>query len=112
MTVCLNKTLRSFRGLTTLEATQILKHESKRLEITKSLLNVLYNICLDSSIPLSRRLKVEFSKHEVAIQKLLEGASKRTNHTRNLQIKRKILLKNPVLIKLIAETCPLQNHKE
>lgn len=77
---------------------QVLKSESKRLEITKSLLNVLHNIAVVQNIQLSARRKADFSKYTDQVHQLLSKTS--------TSAKAKLLSKHPGLVKLIAVSCP------
>ena len=88
------------------EVCEVLKAESKRLEVTKSLLSILYNICLAKSIPLSRKLKEEFREHSQTVLRLLSGSSSQVNQTSNLLTKKRILSRSPALALLIAKACP------
>lgn len=103
---CLVGAVRSLRHLPLSEVSAVLRYESIKLEVTKSLLSILYNICLVKSIVLSRRLKDEFRKHTTVVHQLLEGASRGINRTSGLAGKKKILIKTPELVKLLAEACP------
>ena len=80
------------------DVVNILKRESSRLEITKSLLNVLHNFTVLRNIPLTNRQKREFAPYTSKVQKLLCDNS--------LKIKKNTLQKNPELAKLIAQVCP------
>lgn len=108
---CLVGAARSLRYLATDQVAQVLRHETPRLEITKSLLTILYNVCLIKSVPLSIRLKEEFRKHTSIVVRLLKGANKALNKTTDLAGKKKILIKNPQLVKLLAEVCPPNQNK-
>lgn len=103
---CLVGAVRSLKHLPVSEVSVVLRHESPKLEVTKSLLSILYNICLVKSIVLSRRLKDEFRKHTAVVYQLLEGANRGINRTSGLVGKKRILIKNPELVKLLAEVCP------
>lgn len=100
------ESIRMLRRLDDDQLAQVLYNESRRLEITKSLLNLLFNICLTRAVPLSHRLKVKFRRYDKIALELLTGASRQINRTRNLTGKRRILLRNPDLVRLLAEACP------
>ena len=104
---CLSNTLRSLRRLSSEEIKIVLQQESKRLEVTKSLLGLLYNICLDKSIPLSIRFKVEFKRFTPLVLRLLQGSSRDLNKTRGLAIKKRIFEANPEFVKILTEACPV-----
>lgn len=108
---CLVIAARSLRRLSSPQIIAVLRHESQKLEVTKSLLAILYNICLDKSIPLSHRLKNEFRKHTEIVVKLLRGASRSLNRTSDLAAKKRILIKHPDLVKLLAEACPAAKQR-
>jgi hypothetical protein len=103
---CLVQTVRQLKRLEAGQIGQVLRSESKSQEVTKSLLNLLFNICLTKAVPLSHRLKAEFSKHSRLVIQLLKGANPRANHTADIQTKKRLLLRNPELVRLISEACP------
>lgn len=103
---CLAETVRALRGLSGAEIGEVLRRESAELEVTKSLLSVLFNVCLTKAVPLSHRLKREFSAHSALVVELLSGADSRVNKTAGLQAKRRLLIRNPQLVRLVAEACP------
>lgn len=106
MDTLLVETVRMLRRLDDKEVGDVLRNESKRLEITKSLLNLLFNVCLTRAIPLSQRLKVKFRQYDKLALELLSGANRRSNQTRDLRGKRRLLLRNLGFVRLLAETCP------
>lgn len=77
---------------------KLIVSESSRLEITKSLLNVLHNIVRTRTIHLSNRQKNSFTNFTDQVHQILGKKS--------LGSKRRILLANPGLAKLIAKSCP------
>lgn len=106
MAGCLLSAVRDLSGLSDSQVSQVLNSESSQLEITKSLLSVLYNICLDRNIPLSPTLKSEFKRYNTEVVKLLQGASSKLNQTRDVVAKKKLLTKRPGLVRLISKACP------
>ena len=88
------------------EAYYLIRFESKHLEVTKSLLNILFNICFTKAITLTQRQKAAFRPFDKVVMKLLVGARQQTNRTTDLQGKRRLLLRNVDLVKLIAQACP------
>lgn len=103
---CLSTTLRSLRRLNEEAVKEVLRNESGRLEVTKSLLGLLYNICLDKSIPLSNRLKTQFRRFTPLVLHLLKGANRGLNKTKGLIEKKRLLTQNPSFVKLLTEACP------
>lgn len=106
METLLVETVRMLRRLDDEQVGEVLRNESKRLEITKSLLNLLFNICLTRAIPLSQRLKIKFRQYDKLALELLSGANRRSNQTRDLRGKRRLLLSNLSFVRLLAEACP------
>ena len=103
---CLTKTLRSLRRLDEEAVQEVLRNESSRLEVTKSLLGLLFNICLDKSIPLSHRLKARFKTFTPLVLQLISGANRGPNKTKGLLEKKRLLIQNPGFVKLLTEACP------
>lgn len=101
---CLTKTVQELRRLPPSGIVSVLRSESSRLEVTKSLLNILFNICLSKSIRLSERLKRAFAAEEPLILRLLEGV--KSSGTQGLGRKKQLLLRRPELVRLIASACP------
>ena len=108
---CLSRTLRAIRRLSIEEVEQVLRNESRKLEVTKSLLGLLYNICLDKSVPLSNRLKAEFTRFTPLVLHLLKGVSPGLNKTRGLTVKKRLLIQNPGFVKLLTEACPASPNR-
>lgn len=104
---CLFAAVRSLRHLTADEVATVLRQETSKLEVTKSLLSVLYNICVTKSIVLTDRFKDLFRNHTPAVLQLLEGVNQGVNRTSGIIGKKRILLKNLELVKLLAEVCPM-----
>lgn len=101
-------TVKLLRRLDDQQLVQVIKSESNRMELTKSLLNLLFNICFTKAIPLSRRLQNKFKVYDKLVIQLLTGARSQTNRTPNLKDKQRLLRQNPDLVRLIAEACPQQ----
>ena len=76
----------------------VLDSESKRLEVTKSVLNVLHNIVQVRNITLTERQKANFANHSKVVKEIFKR--------RQLRAKKHLLLKNPELVRLIAGSCP------
>ena len=76
-----------------------LQEESKDLEITKSLLNLLHNIVNMGSVPVSRSQKDFFDSHAGIVNELLSSK-------KSLQVKKKLLESNISLTINIAGSCP------
>ena len=98
MEFVLYKTLERISECSDYEIQQILKEESPRLEITKSLLNVLHNFAVLHNIRLNKRQKAAFHPFTGAVLRLLGNSS--------LKKKKSILGRHPHLTRLIAKTCP------
>lgn len=101
-------TVRSLHRLSLQQIVQILQNESESLEVTKSLLSLLYNICLDKSVPLSAQLKSNFKLYNSLVLKLLRGNSPSVNRTKDVSEKRRLLLKNPEFVRLLSKACPVK----
>ena len=91
--------VRTLRQLSSEKIVEALNDESSSLELTKSLLNLLFNACFTRAIVLSRRLKTAFKTYDRLVIQVLDNS-------RNLQEKKHMLMRNPELVRLIAETCP------
>ncbi len=77
---------------------KLLTSESPKLEVTKSLLNLLYNIVTVGSVPVSVTQKTYFDQHsEIVLELLGKGSLKR---------KKTILEKDEALVINIAASCP------
>ena len=95
---CLTKELRSFSLLSPHLILSIIKAEGRDLEITKSLLNLLYNIVVVQSIEASTDQKKLFEQKEQLIWNLLDSSI-------SLLTKKKLLEKNLDLTASIAKSC-------
>ena len=93
---CLAETVRGLKEAA--HTTETLRKETDKLEVTKSLLNLLYNICINKSILLSNKNKTEFRKYTQLVLKLLSEAP--------IESKKKLLLRNLDFVHLLAEVCP------
>ena len=78
---------------------RILKFESGQLEVTKSLLNLLFNAVIVGSLPVSLTQKVYFDNNANLVHQLV-GTSK------SLTWKKKELTENSSLAINIASLCP------
>jgi hypothetical protein len=96
---CLTASVKSLKKSTDQFIIEVLRAESRAFEITKSLLNILYNLCVVGSIRLSKRLKDLFRPFSEEVVRLL-------SEQLTLRIKQQILLQTPALCRLIAEACP------
>ena len=103
---CLVQVVRTLRHFSDSEITQTLQEESPRLEVTKSLLSLLYNICLVKSVAIAERHKADFRSYDSLVLHLLEGSSLQVNQTTRLQDKKRILQDNPDFVRLLSESCP------
>lgn len=78
----------------------IFKNESSPYVLTKSILNLLYNIIIVGSVSIGIHKRNIFDQNTELIWKLL--SSKNSIHTKN-----KFLEKNPNFVKTIASICPV-----
>ena len=78
---------------------EILKSESDDLEVSKSLLNILYNLVTVGSLPTNREQKVFFDSQADTVRLLLD-------RRRSLQSKKETLEENIDLVIAIAASCP------
>ena len=78
---------------------KLLKNESKQLEVTKSLLNLLHNIVRVGSVEVSETQRQFFDKHTNLVLKLLAKSTP-------LAWKKRQLQRNVPLVLNIAASCP------
>ena len=83
---------------------QVLRGESQRFEVTKSLLNVLHNIVNVRNIILTPQQKLSFAEFSKVVVELIKK--------RQIRAKKKILLKHLDLVRLIAQACPTPKREE
>jgi len=81
------------------EVKKLLQSESGQLEFTKSLLNLLHNIVVVGSVPVSSTQKAFFDSHSNLVLSLL-------SKSKSLSWKKHQLEKNVALIINIAASCP------
>ncbi len=79
---------------------RMLKNESRQLELTKSLLNLLHNIVIVGSVPVSPTQKAFFDAHSNLVLSL-------TSKSKSLKWKKDQLEKNVALVLNIAASCPI-----
>ena len=79
---------------------KVLKTESPLFEITKSLLNLLYNAVIVGSLPVSQTQKDYFDTNSQVVRSLLD-------QSKSIKWKKDILTRNPALIINIASLCPI-----
>ncbi len=84
--------------LTRAQVRKLLEKESTELEVTKSLLNLLHNIVVVGSVPVSGTQKAFFDSNAVLVLGLLGR--------RSLKWKRTLLLKDIAIVINIAASCP------
>lgn len=77
----------------------ILKGESVGLEVTKSLLNLLYNAVIVGSLPVSLTQKAFFDQHSDLVRSLLSTS-------KSFSLKKALLTEHPALVINIAGLCP------
>ena len=95
---CLCEVLSKFIGYSKAQIIHTLRSESRELEITKSLLNVLHNIVVVQSIEVPKTQQDYFNKHEELVWYLLSSNS--------LKSKKAVLENNHHLVACIAYSCP------
>ena len=95
-------TVRMLKRMDLDDVTKTLRNESRRMEVTKSLLNILFNICFTKAVPLTQRQKNAFKVHHKLVVEILTDA----RDPANLVEKKRLLEQNPELVQLIAATCP------
>lgn len=78
---------------------KILKGESDKYEITKSLLNLLYNIVVVGSLPVSKTQRAYFDSNAELILQLLSSA-------KTVTWKKGVFENNTALVLNIAASCP------
>lgn len=93
---CLVSRVRSLRNL---PADQIVNELDDAL--IKSLLNILFNICFTRAIVLTRTQRIAFKAYDRLCIDLLDVE-------KDLEESKKLLARNPELVRLIAETCPAE----
>ena len=102
MEFVLVKTLRALAHFDDEAVQEALKRESQRLELTKSLLNLLHNICSTRVIKLSKTSKSQFAAYTGVVRQILS--------TESLKTKKRLLLGHPKLVKLVASQCPRESY--
>ncbi len=77
----------------------IIRDESKDLEVTKSVLNLLYNIVIIGSVPVSNTQRAYLDSRSELVRSLLSSA-------KSLKWKKQQLESNLALVVNIAASCP------
>ena len=96
---CKSGSVKLLRSLTPKDVAARLRSEGERRELTKSLLNILLNVCREKCIKLDAKQRRALSPYTATVRKLLSARLK-------LETKRKLLLAKPALARAIALTCP------
>ena len=96
---CAVDVISKFTKISRTKVHKFLKTESKSLEVTKSLLNLLYNIVVVGSLPVSKTQKVFFDQNSKIVLNLL-------GTTKSLRWKKQVLEDNIPLVLNIATSCP------
>lgn len=81
------------------QVSSILKSESSQNEVTKSLLNLLYNAVIVGSLPVSVTQKSFFDNNSLLVHNLLDNS-------KSIKVKKELLQKHPSLVINIASLCP------
>lgn len=97
---CLSGELAALSRLSPSRVAVILESESRQLELTKSLLNLLFNIVKVESVEATGRQKEVLEKYEAVVWTLLAPSL-------SLAAKKRLLQQNIPLVIAIAESCPL-----
>jgi len=87
------------RRLPPKKVSALLQNESKKLLLTKSLLNLVYNAVVVGSIPVSRIQRQILDENKSIVWQFLSPKS-------SLAWKKRLLVKNPNLALTIATLCP------
>jgi hypothetical protein len=82
------------------QVADILKAEPPTLPITKSLIQLLYNIVVVGSVPINDRRRAFFDRYTNQVLTLLSSG-------RSLERKKVVLVNHPELARNIAAGCPL-----
>ena len=96
---CRSDILTSLAHATEEQIVVAIETETKYLEVTKSVLNVLYNIVSIGSIPISGATKSYLDNNSDLVLDLV-------SKSKPLWWKRQQLKRNPALAKIVAKTCP------
>lgn len=96
---CATEIISTIRSLSRPQIRKLLQSETKELEVTKSLLNLLYNIIVVGSVPVSPTQKSFFDEHVDVTLHLLGKRS-------SLKSKKKLLEDNLEFVINIATSCP------
>jgi hypothetical protein len=78
---------------------KIINGETKSLQVTKSLLNILYNIIRVGSVPYTDSQKEFFDNRSTTVYRLLSKSTP-------LATKKRILTRSPDIIANIVASCP------
>lgn len=97
---CLADELSTFNLLSPQRVYFVLQSESRHLELTKSLLNLIHNIVKVQSVEPTERQKQVFGHYEELVWQLLHPGLP-------LSTKKRLLEENVPLVVAVAESCPL-----
>lgn len=97
---CLCEVLRQFHKLSDSEIKSVLSRESKDLEITKSLLNLIHNIVIIGSVSITKTQREFLDSNTILVLDLLSTRL-------SLKFKKALFLKHPSLTRYIAKLCPV-----
>lgn len=95
---CLSKDIASFNLLNPQRVYFVLQSESRHLELTKSILNIIYNIVKVESLEATSGQKKTFEEKEDLVWNLLSPAL-------SLSTKKRLLEENIDLVLAAAESC-------
>lgn len=100
---CCLSIVKRIRSISRREISELLRGESEKHEVSKTILNILWNIVYSKALVLSDKNKANFQRHSALLREL---SSKKTAFAS----KRHLLIKNPAAVKVIAQACPLQKE--
>lgn len=102
-------TIRQLSRLPQREVQNILLAEPPQYKVTRSLLNILFNVCFTRSVHLNQQQLRQFRPFEALVRTLL-SRPRSTSTGRYLEpdigAKHRVFLRNPALVQLLARVCP------
>ena len=94
-----HKTIEGIQRASPVQIRQILRNETRDLEVTKSLINLLHNIVRVGSVPVTEAQRIYFDENSDIVLRLL-------NRKVSITWKKEALTKNLGLVRNIAASCP------
>ena len=105
----LAETVRQLKHLPRQEVRNVLENETSRFEITRSLLNLLFNVCFTRSIHLNQQQLRQFRTFEPVVTELLDRPRSTTTgryQEPDLRQKQRLFLRHLRLVQLLSRVCP------